>query len=309
IDGSRPSTRAPAIGRELGRRKRRDRCVRRRTTGRSGWRSGAPSTRRRRSGGGGWRPTRWALSPWSAGGLGACRRTLGAGEEAAGDEHADLPGDATDIDRAPIVERLEDDLLDAAHDELGDDLGIERPQYAESDVRADVRRDDSDDMLIDLGQRLAHEAGAVSHTKDQARRIAIREHDLHDLPASRLDEGDVLLLPPHHVRGEIERRPMLDGVEDATYDAIHECGQDVALVREVLVQGAPRDERPPTDVGDGRLMEAFAREHRERTVEDLLPALVARQIRSAAPPRNRHAALGTPLMSCVQRTCTGRSGI
>src|SRR5262245_3326458 len=155
-------------------------------------------------------------------------------------------------------------------------------------------------MLIDLGQRLAHEAGAVSHTKDQARGIGIREHYLHDLLASHLDEGDVLLLPPHQVRREIERRPMLDRIDDATHDAIHECGQDVALVREVLVQGAPRDERPPTDVGDGRLMEALAREHRERAVENLLPALVAWQIRAA--DRSRHAAPGTPLMSCVQRT-------
>ena len=73
---------------------------------------------------------------------------------------------------------------------------------------------------------------------------------------------------------------MLDGVEDATHDAIDERRQDIALVREVLVQGAPCDARPRADVGDGRLMEAVAREHRERTVEDLVPAFVARQIRA-----------------------------
>jgi NAD(P)-binding Rossmann-like domain len=99
----------------------------------------------------------------------------------------------------------------AAHNELGDDLGVERPERPPVNLDADVRRDDTDDMLIDLRQRLAHEAGAVGHAKDQARSIRIGEHDLHDLRASRLDEGDVVLLRPCHLRWELEWRPVLHG--------------------------------------------------------------------------------------------------
>src|SRR5262249_25202924 len=76
-----------------------------------------------------------ALQRRAVGVLGAWRHTLGAGDEATGDEHADLPGDAAHIDWGTLIERAEDDLLDAAHDELGDDLGIEWPKYAQVDVR------------------------------------------------------------------------------------------------------------------------------------------------------------------------------
>src|SRR5262245_55352922 len=227
------------------------------------------------------------------GGAVVCRK------EAAGHEHGDLSGDASNIDRAPVVERPEDDLLDPADDELGDDLGVERPQRPPVNLDADVRRDDTDHMLIDLRQRLAHEAGAVGHAKDQARSIRISEHDLHDLRASRLDEGDVVLLRPCHLRWELEWRPVLDGVDDATDDTIDERRQDIALVGEVLVQGAPRDVRPRADVGDGRLIEAFGREHRERTVEDLVPAFIARQIGAAG--QNRHAVPLNRLASCLSR--------
>jgi hypothetical protein len=92
---------------------------------------------------------------------------------------------------------------------------------------------------------------------------------------------------------ELEWRPVLDGVDDATDDAIDERRQHIALVGEVLVQGAPRDASPRADVGDGGLVEAFSREHRERTFEDLLPALLARKMRAAH--RNRHVIPGTPL--------------
>src|SRR5262249_11812250 len=153
-----------------------------------------------------------------------------------GYEHAELSGNASHIDHPSVVERPQDKLLDATHDQLGDDLGVERPQRPPVNPDADVRRDDTDHMLIDLRQRLADEAGAVGHAKEQARSIRISEHNLHDLRASRLDEGDVVLLRPCHLRWELEWRPVLDGVDDATDDAIDERRQHTALVGEVLVQ-------------------------------------------------------------------------
>ena len=135
------------------------------------------------------RDTREAMSLGSGSGTAAgpartpsaWRRTVLAGDEAARDEHGDLSGDAGDVNRAALIERPDDELLDPADDELGDDLGVERSHHAELHGRADVRRDDANHLRIDPGQGFAREPRAPGHAENQARGIGIGKHDRHEL--------------------------------------------------------------------------------------------------------------------------------
>src|SRR5262249_55921704 len=231
----------------------------------------------------------------------AWRRTVLAGDEAARDEHGDLSGDAGDVNRAAFIERPDDDLLDPADDELGDDLGVKRLHHPQLNARGDARGDDANPLRIDPGQGLAGEPRAPGHAENQARRIGIGKHDRHELQTAPFDECDVLLRRPLPVSGQLEPGPVLDGLDDAAHDALDQGGEDRALVREVLVQRAATDPRSHADVGDGRLVEAPTREDRERAVEDLVAARVAAKIRST--PGSRHIVLRSPYDAGLQELC------
>jgi hypothetical protein len=96
---------------------------------------------------------------------------------------------------------------------------------------------------------------------------------------------------------------VLDGLEDAAHDALDQGGEDRALVREVLVQRTPRDVRLSADDGDGRLMEALAREDRERAVEDLVTARIG--AKPCSVPGSRHVVLGSPWAARPQELSSG----
>src|SRR5262249_55909557 len=105
-------------------------------------------------------------------------------------------GDMRKVRCVTLVEGSHDDLFDPADDELRNDRGRKRPQHAPVDCRADVRLNDADYELIESCQRFARETGAAGHAQDQAGRVRLRKHDLHDLAAACLAEGDAILLRP-----------------------------------------------------------------------------------------------------------------